>query len=229
MITKNDLAKQFELVVQQEIKNHNDAVLACNLKIDDFRKRLDVLNDADGKIRAELSSNITRLEIMCQNLRHSLDNLTISITKSLGEIKRCITESSLASKDIINANIALSVKQKESCERIDKIESYHENLDKRLTSIAKKTSDELERQYYRYNDEYKKFRDEALEKPKQEADSVKNVLEKSLMEKACDIKGIKEDITGMRHIAFVTEKKIENIYTLIERLSRRIDGCLKPE
>lgn len=93
MIKKKDLTKQFELVVQQEIKNHNAAIEQSNSLLESFRQELESLkkshshtlscNECDHKT---FSSRLSELEAKFNNFvaeTHARHNYATRFSESL--------------------------------------------------------------------------------------------------------------------------------------------------
>ena len=63
MLKRKDLSKDFELIVKQEIKNHNDSILNTNMSIERFKSDLNNLKKSIEKESAIRDSQFTSLRI----------------------------------------------------------------------------------------------------------------------------------------------------------------------
>src|SRR5436189_41575 len=85
MLKRNDLAKQFELVVQQEIINHNKAVEATNSSLEELRDQLRRHSQRSDDIAASSLSSVKRVEIEIDNLKTSLEEVIQVLNKKITE------------------------------------------------------------------------------------------------------------------------------------------------
>ena len=61
MIKRQDLVKQFELVVKQEIINHNRAISENNIKFNDIHKEIESLKEVGSKNNDRIVAKLNTL------------------------------------------------------------------------------------------------------------------------------------------------------------------------
>ncbi len=221
MIQKKDLAKEFSLLVQQEIKNHNDMILASNSALDEFRRKIQEMSDQVDK---------------------KISLLTTLYTSSHVEMRRIEQESkdnSLLLKSSLNDSNALMEKHfKEIKESLQKRESYfltisgfeefQEKVDQWISHIKIAFCSQKETLL----EETKKISSCLLKALDGYKEDIKNeflsvqqeqkAINKCLDNFAATFSGFSREIDFCKQRCFVIEKNIENLYTQIERLKGKI-------
>lgn len=219
MLKKNDLAKQFELVVQQEIKNYNDSLSAINSKLNSLSAEINNVEQKMVKNNATVCSQIKSLEIEIQKIKCNLE---------FGQKK---LESKTNDQDVKLENhkkslFTLHELEKKNAEHLNellrKIQFLSDDL-KNVFHLFSKTErhfcNELTAIEFKLNKNIFKAKEEILSQPS-EAHKVRKDLEEKISSHSLDVNGIMKEIRFSRHDMMVMEKKIENIYTLIERLQK---------
>jgi len=221
MIRKKDLVKEFELVVKQEIIEHNKAISASNLAVNKLSNRLD-------EIPKILSKEIN--DLGCANIRLSHDQEGVEV--SLDKIKVLFTNLSnnqyamnLRNHEEINT-LDQSVEkthknQQISDKRIDKLEKTISSLKIVVKEILKDNECEKERTSNKIIKEVKALKKEILALPS-EAEAVKTEFMEELSMHKIDNEGLLREIKVLKKTVFINEKKIEHLNTLIERMSTNI-------
>jgi hypothetical protein len=223
MINRNDLAKQFELVVQQEIKNHNESLLATNLSINEFRKDLDELKNHQGLVNASFSYEISKINQSKLELSEVLLKISQKLDSHINDTKILI-ERSHQDQQILIEDFDKFIKETESLEeRLIKSESEQSKIKDLMKELGKAVSAEMDQWNKKFNDDLKKTKNEILNLPS-EAQAVKKELENKLESSAIDCEGLVREVLVCKKAAFIIEKKIENLYTLIERLDQRVSS-----
>lgn len=219
MLKKSDLAKQFELVVQQEIKNYNDNL---NNVLESIRQ----LSKEIREVRETSQANYATIHSVQSNLISELDQLKDAVKKMSEQCDRTFSDQSVVNernalemKDITGAFLnKISVdsnfqeKLREVWNHIRKLESQHQDNQRMI-------NDNLDDILRRFRQEILKAKKEILDTPT-EASLVKRELEEKIFSHIVDVAGIMRELRIYKHDNMVTEKKIENIYTLIERLKK---------
>ena len=215
-LQKKELAQEFSLLVQQEIKNHNDSLLASNMAIDDFRRQL-----LDLKTQYEKLTNSVRADISTQST--DLTNLEDSINEALKAVIRDLNDST-----------ALSKRQVESlCRSIGSRESYFltlQGFEEFKEKIAQWVAN-IDRLFFQQKDAYSQEISKISEKLQNSIEISRSSVEKSINEEkearekqektfdifALNFEGLKRENEVLKKRCFIIEKNIENIYTQIER------------
>lgn len=222
MLRKKDLAKQFELVVKQEIQNHNASILANNQRLNTIEESIletqktlkeqiaaiksAMVNEAVYKERKEDISKSYKQKL--ENEVYNLRDLFLEFGDDLKKQIKTISENTIES---------LSVEElKQIFNRYDKKFLESEEIVKQLTASYDKR--EQQRQ-----DKVVKWKDSILEVINEYVDQIKTVIQK-VSELQVDITGFKKMLKSSDRNIYLSEKKIENLYTLIERLNKRLDN-----
>ena len=216
MLKRSDLAKQLELVVQQEIKNYQDS-----------------LNFVLGSIRALTEELTSQREQSLENyaLLHSeQSNLQSQLNTLIDETKEIRKTISSFMHDQIETNQSNSISIKDLYaflyDTVEKTKSFStqvKNVDYALAYLRDQQSiqtrvfndnlDDLDR---KFKNSIHKCKEEILDAPT-EASIVKKELEEQLASHVVDVCGITREININRKSFNYLEKKIEHIYTLIGR------------
>lgn len=221
MIKRNDLAKQFELVVQQEIKNHNDQMLATNLALNDVRKlSLDQKNFQES-VNNAFGSEITKINIKLVELTE----ITLEISRKL---KSCIQDSkdfqekakSEIQLAITNGMLAHSKIEKSFALSYD-ISNKADNIKESVAALINYFTREIGDFAKKIRKEITESKQEILALPS-EAQKVKNDLEAKMSIDRVDFEGVMRELQLTKRDSLIKEKKIEKLFILIERLEKRI-------
>jgi len=217
MLDRNKIAKQFELVVQQEIKNHNDQILTTNLAINSIQEKIAV---HEKKQFLQASSLLDKLKIQDEKIS-SLEKSVSALAQEIECIKDSNKKIIIANEEILDIININNDKFKIDYSVIsEKVFVLHKML-----SDAKNQNEEMYKNFsflmtsrdYKMTKELEKFKEEVLNKPS-EIREVKKFLEEKIAINSIDVDGIMREIQHYKKAAHVVEKKIENIYTLIQRI-----------
>ncbi len=220
MLKKSDLSKQFELVVQQEIKNYNDSLGQVFQAINGLKEQLKSLEEQSLENYALVSSQQKQLEIEFQLLKKDLSSSFSSLGSHVNDQK------------VINErNNYKIIEISDAVERKIKIDSNVQNqlnkLNNDIFNNKSELSDALSRMHSLLDDLLLRFRKEILKAKREileapsEASLVRTQLEEKLAAHTVDVDGIMRELQHFKKSTYIVEKQIENIYTLIERLKGR--------
>ena len=219
VLKRSDLAKKFDLVVQQEIKNHNDSILATNISINDLYKKIEILSQISAENIAGQERKIKKLEKEFKDLSDKYDNLDYVCKASLNDFETTLNHFEEVHDSIIDSissekvdKLSFADFKQENMILLDEInqkiriqkEYIHSAIHKLMCDSASSFDD---------------FKKKLFEKPDNSLE-VKKELEKKIESAIVDAEGILREIKISRKDIFIIEKKIENLYTLIERLKR---------
>lgn len=221
MLNRNDLAKQFEQVVQQEIKNHNDSILATNISLQEFRQELAKQSEKIERNQASSLSTQKLLAIRIENLEDGLKAVCEKLDRDFKFLWSVQEKYSLkvekVSMDLENLETSLLAVNDELEQITDQMHIF-EDL---FVSLQKSMSFELNEYQRKLIKELKNLKEELLAAPS-EFDALSKKLEEKINIHKVDNEGLIRELQVIKKDAFIKEKKIENIYTLIERLSKRM-------
>jgi hypothetical protein len=215
-LQRKDLAKEFSLIVQQEIKNHNDLLLATNMSLDEFRRQLLEMKAKYDKESRDIDADISLYS-------NALINLEDSLKGAIQAIQRDVNDSALLNKEQLKA-LRKSLDDRESYFlTLEGFETFKKKIDQWVANI--------ERAFNQQKDVYSQEISKISEKLQNLIDLTRISLEKSIQkeseerlkqEKTLDIFAInfdslKREIEIIKKRCFIIEKNVENIYTQIER------------
>lgn len=222
MIKRNDLAKQFELVVKQEIKNHNDLMLANNIAMEHLRNEMIRQKRSRENEIKELHQEISQLKL-------DLHEAKFKSTVDSCSLRSHINDSSVNKEKVDNefGKILDSVKQlQEHLSRHDQILlnslSRDSEINDKFTRLSKELSHEFIEKNKKLLSDINSMVEEVKNKPS-EADALEKKIEKQLVSHKIDCDGVYQELRVLRRDFDYANKKIENIYTLIERLQKKVN------
>lgn len=221
MLNKNDLAKQFELVVKQEIINHNNQILMSNQSLNEMREFQQSKEEKQTQINFKLSTSLDKTFEDSKQIEKALKDFSF---RTLNTFQECFTLLDKLSL-IVNSSNQDCVESKVNLEKLDSKVSDLEikiyRLDKLISDFSISLNEYETKLTNRIESKLEKLKLEINNMPS-EALQVKDDLSKIMDVDRIDSKGIQEWIKKVHQCNFVNEKKIENIYTLIERLNTKI-------
>lgn len=219
MLKKSDLSKQFELVIKQEIKNYEDSLNFVLQSIKDLNDAVERVRNQSLENHASLHSAQSNLKIELENLKEEINKLNLSYSSSTRDQEKINRNNVLEMRDITSNVIAIISIEK-------KLESDIKAVSTDLTNVRFKTeanhrliNDSLDDLLRRFRQEIAKTKSEILERPT-EASLVKTQLEEKIASHTVDVAGIMHELQVYKHDNLVTQKKLENVYTLLERLKK---------
>lgn len=223
LITRDDLVKKFDQVVKQEIINHNNQLAATNIALVDLRKSIEKLTSEHARHIATEDSRFRKIEDDMNRLNARYDTLTGSLSISqdnqANKTENCLYD--LARKIESYEENALEISEFHRVfEQVSQqLNQYSEDLINQkiyVHSHLQKMSEEMKRTY-------EEFKHDLLNKPS-EIPEVKDELEKKITAAIVDAEGISKKIGVCMKGSFVIEKKIENLYSLIDRLKKKVEA-----
>jgi len=220
MLKRSDLAKQFELVVKQEIINHNEAIFANNKALNQIRKDILALDQELSKNVASLVSELTKEKIAISKVYSYIDENEDKASSKIDVVRDLLKKgldstnnhlndlfSKCVSKDIFN------VFKESGLKAFDQLKKGLEALKHVFIDEIK----DLEKRFSRVIDGQNDKLDEVpilLEKFK------KDLIQRIEIDKIDSI-GLKREIEVLKKSLYIESKKIENLYTLIDRLKNK--------
>lgn len=219
MLKKTDLAKQFELVVKQEIKNYQDSLNFVLQSIREIRESIEKSRIEYLENYASIKGKHDSLLIELNGVKESLASLNQRFESSLSDQRKLNERNYLEIRDI-SSHLISSNSAKNNFE--SKISDLNYQIDKIIKNEEKNNkivNDNLDGLLKRFREQILKMKNEILEAPT-EASFVKKELEEKMARHKVDVAGIMRELSIYKKENYITQKKIENIYTLIERLKK---------
>lgn len=219
MLKRNDLAKQFELVVQQEIKNYNDSLNYILQSLRDLKDEIRHVREESLENHAAIHGLQNDMSIEIKALKESLVALSLRFERSLNDQRVVNERNALEMRDITSTVInKLSLENNFKHEIANLWNEIFKLKDKTDTS-NRVLNDNLDDLLRRFRQEILKMKQEILEAPT-EASLVRTQLDEKIAAHKVDVAGIMRELTIYKKDNLIVQKKIENIYTLIERLQK---------
>lgn len=219
MLKRSDLAKQFDLIVKQEIKNHQDVINGLLQSIRDLSLEVYELKRAREKDLAEINKNQVQLNIKLEKNDALLSDIYNKLTSHINDQKIINQRNSEKMDSIDFLRQALYTCQVKQGELESYVDNRWMNVDKYLQSLSKSTRDSFQQLESKLRFDIAKVKKEILDAPS-EAGRVKRDLEEKLACHHVDVEGIMKEINVFKRECLISEKKIEQLYILIERLKK---------
>ncbi len=217
MLKKSDLAKQFELVVQQEIKNYNDSLSQIFQKLSSLAESIKSVEEQALENFALVSSQQKQLEIQIELMKKDLEANFSTIGRHVNDTD-AFKKSIKQDVDIAYANsIEANRKHEHTNNTIDRIYDSVTILEDEISGYSVMINTSIENISSKLNKDLERMKKEIMNLPS-DGDKVRAELEEKIASHVVDVTGIMKEIRISRKEFIIIEKKIENIYTLIERL-----------
>ncbi len=216
-LQRKDLAKDFEELVQQEVKNHNDSILATNVSINDMRSRIKILSDT-------VERNAQQSHQLFMGITSSIDAMKESFETSIHRVNCKIGDCQNDNHREIEAFKKSTSDRESYFLTIKDFETFHAKIDEWMSQIRmlfEKQNHHLTLCISKASEAHIPAVEQAKSSFRQECiDNIEQVKEinKSLDIFAVNFQSLKKEIEVYKKNNFVIEKNIENIYTQIERL-----------
>src|SRR6478609_8975901 len=213
MLNKLDFQKKFELVVQQEIQNYQNSLNSILQAIRDIK-----ISIQDSK--TESLENYALLDTV-QNV-HSTDlmNLKLEFSDKIQKIESRINDLCKKTAQIDELFSKMRINEEKVTEKYTMLESKLEGIYKDVDQIKisllvnKRSSEDTHINLVRQiKDSFELQKKELAETPSQLCKAKKEIDDK-LNTHIVDVEGILKELTAYKKENYITQKKIENIYTL---------------
>jgi len=221
VVKRSDLVEQFERIVQQEIKNFHETARSFSNSIMALRE--DVINIKKNintfipnheyrhqELLNEFNERDKHIEHVCECNRLLIETLSFRIDR-FNDLISAVDEKHkelFLEREVFNNEISHFDK---TCSGLHSEIEVCENFSKRLVSELR---GELAVEIQKIRDEIKNVPDKIPE--------LKNNLDKRIDACNFDKDGVLKELRVYKKNMFIIEKKIENIYTLIERLKKKV-------
>lgn len=217
MITRRDLADQFSDIVKQEIKNHNDMVLACNSSLDEFRRKIEEITSVSNRKSQIISESLDKTNNRIGTLDESINKNTQLFTSQVNDLSAALRSSVKQIKDLIDKRDSYFL-------TLQGFEDFQTKIDEWMAHIKVsfyKQQDVIKDENKKTHNCLLSIIEEKISEVKKEIKlqkEEKKEINKSLDLVAVNFGGLTKEIESVKKRCFVIEKNIENVYTQIERL-----------
>lgn len=218
-IKRADLAKEFDEIVKQEVVNHNKQLLATNIALNEMRGMLSQLKHEFASAIAKEEAEYARMREFCEQNKALLTKESQRTWNAFDKLENEFSESS---QQLRAQGIDL-----ESChDQIDEILYTLQDLSEEmkqcqdsLTQHRQAVHAELWEMEIHLEHAFEDFKRSVAEEPDRIL-PVKRELEQQIQTAVVDAKGIQRKLDAVLKDQLIINKKIENIYTLIDRLKK---------
>jgi len=219
MLNRHDLAKQFELVVQQEIRNHNESLLATNLALNEMRESIEKNKREQDAVNAAISSTITQLNQSSVALSESVLELSKKLQYQINDLNAFMDEMRKGVAISIENSVLAHARFEANGNKISDLEFTLSRLEDDARGIHKIVEREIQESQYKCVAHVDRVKKEILEIPSEAKEVEKNLTGK-LEAAYVDFQGLMKEIQIVKKRSFIIDKNLENIYTEIEKLKK---------
>lgn len=216
VLTRKNLSDQFAPIVQQEIKNHNDAVLAVNVAVNKANEKIDANQRLVESNFSTIDSRLTKIEDSMQRIRNAFGEKVEKISTRTNDFESNLNrqESDISDlrEDLSEIHITITNFEKKYGTHFTSDQLRHD-IQIKENELIKRT---IEYQKLELKKDISDLRKEILSLPS-EAKQVKEEIDKKLEVDRVDFKGLMRELEVFKRRMFVIEKNIENIYTELEK------------
>lgn len=220
MLKRNDLAKQFELVVKQEILNFNK-------NLETIFHTLNSLKEGIESVEKTVADNAAKLACHQKYLEIEIELVKRSLMETQARFNRHVNDAKVTQEDNSNHFQQLHIKVDQKITSTDEISKDLNGFKKQLASCQlsilthiKNVDQGFDQLGARFKKEIQASRDEIMAIPS-DAQEIRKELNAKINTHIVDVEGLLREIRLNRSDLHIVQKKIENIYTLIERLKKR--------
>lgn len=218
-LIKEQLVNQFENVVKEEIRHHNIAIEKNDNLLKELKESFREFHKEHEKLKS------TNEDLYNENLKNFIDTIS-KIHESFDNQRRFIRENA-KKLDALIEDFKNQIGEYIKLESFEYQKFYVEEGFKSLKKHIEDKSKYHDGNLYKEKIEMTGLLDAAKELFIQSFDKLNNSMEclESKFEKyRIDSVGVLKEIQVYKKSMFIIEKKIENLYTLIERINKRISS-----
>lgn len=220
-LKRKDLIEEFELVVQQEIVNHNNVISANNQAIQELKENIEQQSCKSDKSIGEIHSKFGQLNVQIKELKDALKSLSTECAFQNNDVNKGLDQQEQMIKALARHFDKLDDDFHSLNDSFIQLATEHSCVKKKVLEISQFVVAETNSLIQRFKNDLSLLRDEILNLPS-ESLAIKNCLEKKIQEKDADILGLKEEIEILKRSQYLMSKKIENLYTLNDRLNKKV-------
>lgn len=217
MLKRNDLVKQFELVVKQEIINHNQQIEQSNSSINELRKQIESIKFEQDKANNAFASQISQLNANCTELSKNILSVVQKLTSALNDLSVRLERDVASIEELRTGFDLLHRKHLDLAKQIQSNSNSWSDHARKISKLEAQFPMEIERSEDRMLKTMDRIKENILNRPS-EAQLVKSQLEKVLASQDIDFQGVMTELKAIKKQAFILEKNQENIYTQIQRV-----------
>lgn len=221
MLNRNDLAKQFELVVQQEIKNFQDVSYQLNQTLNELMIRLENLENSYTKTHSLSESRHKSLSIQVDVLKEDQELIDHRMKMYAGGTDYYLKKLETDIHDFLREESITNNRITDAQNEIDSLKKFFCSTEERLKVHAGVIENSLNQINLNVGKMNSKFMAEILDLIPEKLGIVRQDLEEKVSAHKLDVEGLLREIRIIGKRVMVIEKNIENIYSLIEDKKKR--------
>ncbi len=220
---RSDLIKRFDEIVKQEIINHNRQISDTNQSIQNIRQSIADLSKTTASSLALLNSQLVSLDSSVRDMEKRAENKVYEVRKVAND-SLCLSEKVASHQNHLDEKIqGVAQKREKDNEENIHISKFINNISSDVKRLDMKIGQEISYMQGRVN-----FAVEEIKRKSEEIPSYfckfENDVGDALDTQRVDINCLKQDLEILKKSVHYIEKKIENLYTLIERMTKRISS-----
>lgn len=215
-----EVANITQLAAQQEIKNYQDSLNFVLQSIRELKETVDHVHQEQLENYAALHSSYVGLQGEVSALKDLLFSRGLWFQNALKDQKISLDIDSKKIADLekdfrfmVNNEDILKAELDYTIQRFTTLKTAVESIEQKIAQDINNISNV-------YQKDIQRTKEEILSLPCK-SDTVRKELTEKIESHKVDVAGIMRELTIYKHDNHITEKKIENIYTLIERLNQR--------
>ena len=223
MLNRNDLAKQFELVVKQEVKNHNDSILATNMALEEIRRDMRAMEHRHEREMMQIKEQVFSAKLRLDSLVEKCTSLDAKVASYTNDSTILAERNHKLYSDLSNELHQVVSQLRKHDQYYTWQQSTNRAMDKLIADSDKSLRAELGSEARRIRNECASMI-RCLEDKPSEASKMRCQIDADLHANKIDVKGVHETIDKFRKEFDYERKKIENIYMLIERIQKKFSN-----
>lgn len=220
-LLKEEMVNRFESIVKNEIREKTKFIQDNLLVIENLKKDLRACSDDYQKLKNLMESLFKSISDKFVIEKNEMNNIFKEHKESnffnINKFSNLLNGFSDKIKECVNLK-DYETQKKDGEFKLEKIlKSYKDNFDNLQLNFEKLYSDHLDRTV-----DFHRQTSNVCDSFSNKLNDIEDKFNRSIVE----IKGIFQEIQVYKKSMYIIEKKIENIYTLIERLQKKDELCL---
>ncbi len=217
MLKRSDLAKEFELITKQEIKNYQDSYNNVLQSVRDLQQDMKHVHESALENHSLLHAQQNQFAISIENLTKNVLESTQKLDRFINDqrlLNETLTEQIVFAGDSARANKS---RQKDLYDWIQELRSYVDNLRLKSENNFKIVNQNIDELLAKFRKEISDAKIDILNAPT-ELELVKTQLQEKISEHKVDVSGLMRELMVYKKDSVITQKKIERLDNLIDRL-----------
>ena len=219
LLIKEEIVKRFSSVVSEEIRQHNLAIQRSNADIKSMQAELDSYKLQIKKLYSENLKLHEETREQFRKEKESLESVFSSQRDFVNGISAKIENYILDFVDV--ASTLCKRSDHENCK--DELLNKIHNLSLKIQQDKKDIDEQIARSSFENRKNIDHYSDE-FRTSLSDMNKAITLTNNTANTDRIDSVGILRELQIHKKSVFISEKKIENLYTLIERLTKRIDS-----